>query len=258
MAEGDSKLHGTQLKGDTTKQKILELLLSDPKTTAEVAGILDIQKSAARVHLESLQAEGYVRSRFKIERLGRPKKVYQLTDHGRELFPRKYDVILNLLLKKIEEKDNEGHEEAKKLVESIADDIASSIRNKIEGKQSSGGLKSLEDELRILNTASSELGFVSSISKIEPKRSNTSGEKQGSHSKDTAFSIESRNCVLHKVALENQEIICHGLHDRIIKKSLGGSKSKVKVELRECMALGNDLCRHIVTSSEGNDASTSL
>jgi predicted hydrocarbon binding protein len=45
--------------------------------------------------------------------------------------------------------------------------------------------------------------------------------------------------------MENQDTICHGLHDRIILKSLGG-KSNVNVELKECMALGNAYCRHII------------
>jgi len=45
-----------------TKERILELLLGDPKSAGEVAKSLQIQKSAARVHLESLQSLGAVRS----------------------------------------------------------------------------------------------------------------------------------------------------------------------------------------------------
>ncbi len=249
MTEADWTLQGSYVKGDSnTKEKILELLLAGSKTAAEVSKVLKIQKSAARVHLESLQAEGHVKSRFKIERLGRPKKVYMLTDYGRELFPRKYDTILNLLLKKIMEKDG-GREEAKKLVESIADDIAAGIRSKIDYSQGPDGTKAgLKDAVKILNAAANELGFVSSVSKQEPKN----GEEQVSSSNETIFSIESRNCILHRVALENQDIICHGLHDRIIKKSLVGNKAKVKVELKECMALGHECCRHTIASGKGN------
>jgi predicted hydrocarbon binding protein len=42
-------------------------------------------------------------------------------------------------------------------------------------------------------------------------------------------------------------MICHGLHDKIISKSLE-SNSNVRIELKECMALGNEYCRHIVKS----------
>jgi hypothetical protein len=48
-----------------TKEKILELLLGDSKSAGEVAVNLRIQKSAARVHLESLQSLGAVRSKLK-------------------------------------------------------------------------------------------------------------------------------------------------------------------------------------------------
>src|SRR3989454_10780773 len=149
-----------RLKGET-KQKILELLLEGPKSAGEISDILHIQKSASRAHLESLQAERHVKSRFRIERLGRPKKLYELTDYGRELFPRKYDTILNLLLKKIAEKQG-GQEEARKLVESIADSIATDIRNRIDKNNSSGNI---EDALKVLNSVSNDLGFVSTVSK---------------------------------------------------------------------------------------------
>jgi DeoR family suf operon transcriptional repressor len=221
-----------RLKGET-KQKILELLLDGSKSAGEIADILHIQKSAARVHLESLQAERHVKSGFRIERLGRPKKLYELTDYGRELFPRKYDLMLNLLLRKIAEK--EGGQEARKLVESVADSIAADIRNRIEKSNST---RNLEEALRVLNSVSNDLGFLSTVSKESHKGEKTSNT-------GSTFSLQSKNCILHKVAIENQDTICHGLHDRIILRSLGG-KSNVNVELKECMALGNDYCRHII------------
>src|SRR5215204_3411497 len=158
-----------------TKERILELLLGGSKSAGEVAESLRIQKSAARVHLETLQSLRAVRSKFKIEKMGRPKKVYELTEKGREFFPRKYDLFLNLVLDKIAVKKGEREE------------------------------------------------------------------------KDSSFYIQSKNCILHKVASNNQDMICHGLHDKIISKSLEGN-SDVRIELKECMALGNEYCRHIIRS----------
>ncbi|MDQ3807568.1 MAG: ArsR family transcriptional regulator, partial [Thermoproteota archaeon] len=91
-----------------TKERILELLLGGSKGVGEIAERLRIQKSAVRVHLESLQSLGAVRSKFKIEKMGRPKKVYELAEKGRELFPRKYDLFLNLVLGKIAGKKGEA------------------------------------------------------------------------------------------------------------------------------------------------------
>src|SRR5919112_118792 len=149
--------------GDT-KETILELLLGGSKSAGEVAETLQIQKSAVRVHLESLQSSGAVRSKFKIDKSKHPND--------------------------------------------------------------------LEQSLKIINEASDQMGFASSLGRDE---------------KDNSFYIQSKNCILHKVATTNQDMVCHGLHDKIISKSLEG-KSDARVELKECMALGNEYCRHLIRS----------
>jgi len=216
----------TSLSVDT-KQRILKILLEGPMSLGEITGKLQIQKSAVRGHLETLQAEKAVESHFKIERLGRPRKIYQLTENGRELFPRKYDLVLSLILKKISETN--GQEETKKLVESVADDIAASIKYEIE---KSGNLGNFEESLKILNSVSNQMGFASSIGKED----------------DNKFSIQSKNCIVHKVAVSHQNIICHGLHDRMIRRSLDsdGKKPGFNVELKDCIALGDSFSRHVV------------
>ena len=210
-----------------TKDKILEMLLDGPKSSVEIADRLKIQKSAVRAHLESLQSEKAVTSHFKlnIERMGRPRRVYELTENGRELFTRKYEEILSLVLKKVSEIS--GQEELRKIVESIADEIAEDLKHKI---QRNGNF---EEKIRILNQLTDEMGFISSLRKDE----------------DDSFYITSRNCILHKIALKNQDIICHSLHDRIIKKSLDGENSDVKVELKDCIALGSNFSTHKITKT---------
>jgi DeoR family suf operon transcriptional repressor len=214
------------LSGDT-KELILNLLLEGSKTAGEIADKLKIQKSAIRTHLESLQAEQSVISYFKIEGLGRPRKVYELTESGRELFPRRYDLILSLILQEIE--STEGHENLKKIIKSIADNMAQDIREKIKK-----GSFSLEESIRILNSVSNELGFMSSLYKEDDNNSSST------------YSIISRNCIVHKMAIKYQDAICHGFHDRIIQKSLDG-KINAKVQLKECIALGDEYSRHIIT-----------
>jgi predicted ArsR family transcriptional regulator len=220
-----------RLSGNT-KQKIMEILLEGPRSLGEITDKLQIQKSAVRIHLESLQSEKAVESQFKIERLGRPRKIYSLTENGRELFPRMYDLMLSLILKKIT--DTNGQEQARKLIESVADDIADSIKYEIK---KGGNLGNFEESLKILNSALNHMGFASSIAKEDDKK----------------FSIQSKNCILHKVAVSHQNIVCHGLHDRMITKSLGGDddsdekKHGISVELKQCIALGDSFSRHVVT-----------
>jgi DeoR family transcriptional regulator, suf operon transcriptional repressor len=209
-----------------TKERILKLLLGGSKSASEIADKLQIQKSAARVHLESLQSLGAVKSKFKIEKMGRPKKAYELSEKGREFFPRKYDLFLTLVLNKIAGK--KGEREAREIIESIAEDIASDVRAKIDKNNHQSD--ALEHSLKIINDASNQMGFESSLERED---------------KDNSFYIQSKNCILHKVASANQDIICHGLHDKIISKSLAGN-SDAKVELKECMALGDEYCRHVI------------
>jgi DeoR family transcriptional regulator, suf operon transcriptional repressor len=216
--------------GGDTKQLILNLLLESSKTAGEIADKLKIQKSAIRTHLESLQTEQSVRSYFKIERLGRPRKVYELTEIGRELFPRRYDIVLSLILQEIE--STKGHEYMKKIIESIADNIAYDIHEKIKKSSST-----IEESISILNSVSNELGFMSSFHKED--------------NNSTTYSIISRNCIVHKTAIKHQDAICHGLHDRIIQKSLDG-KINAKVQLKECIALGDRHSKHIITIDDDN------
>ena len=219
----------TEVKGSLgdTKGKILDLLLDSPKTAGEIAEKLKIQKSAVRSHLESLKSEKAVTSYFKlnVERLGRPGKVYELTENGREQFVRKYDEILSLVLKKISERN--GQDQMRRIVESIADEIAEDVTHRI---QKNGNTEKIEEKLKKFNSISNEMGFMSSLNK----------------EKDGTFSITSKNCILHKIALKNQDIICHGLHDRIIMKSLNQKKSDTVVELKDCIVLGNNSCKHII------------
>jgi predicted ArsR family transcriptional regulator len=170
--------------GDT-KRIILTLLLEGPKTAGEIADKLRIQKSAIRTHLESLRAEQAIRSYFKAEGLGRPSKIYEITDSGRELFPRKYDLLLSLILQSLEA--TEGHEYAKKIIRSIADNMAQGIQNKIKNTSAN-----LEESLSILNSASNEMGFMSSFYKEED---------------DNVHSIISHNCIIVLLLLLHRIII---------------------------------------------------
>ncbi len=216
-----------RLSGNT-KERILDMLLEGPRSLGEITDLLQIQKSAVRVHLDTLQSENAVKSDFQLERVGRPRKIFMLTQNGRELFPRKYDLLLSLVLKNISETN--GKKQARKIIESIADGIAANIRLQIE---KNGSLDNFEESLKILNSFSNDWGFTSSITK----------EKDGS------FSLLCKNCILYKIALEHQDIICHGFHDRLILKSLNGKKQQANtiVELKECIAKGDNFSRHSIT-----------
>ena len=103
--------------------------------------------------------------------------------------------------------------------------MAQDIQDKIKNSSAS-----VEESVRILNLASNEMGFMSSFYKEV----------------DSTYSVVSRNCIVHKAAISNQDAICHGFHDRIIQKALKG-KINPKVQLKECIALGDNYSRHIIS-----------
>jgi predicted ArsR family transcriptional regulator len=138
-------------------------------------------------------------------------------------------MILSLLIQKIEEK--EGREYVKDIIASIADNMANEIRERIKKSNTSG---SLEKSLKILNSFSNELGFMSSVNKEDNDGIGT-------------YSIISRNCSVHKVALGNQDVICNGFHTRMIEKALDG-KVNPDVQLKECIALRDNYSRHIIST----------
>jgi predicted ArsR family transcriptional regulator len=69
---------------------------------------------------------------------------------------------------------------------------------------------------------------------------------------NSTYSVMSRNCIVHKVAFNNQDVICHGFHDRIIQKALEG-KLNPEVHLKECIALGDNYSRHIISTKKNTD-----
>src|SRR6476661_7627379 len=134
--QNDSPSSSSFLAPTDSKQRILQILLDGPKSLGDITKELKIQKSAVRNHLESLKTEKIVESQFKIERLGRPRKIYQLTGNGRELsFPRKYDLMLSLIISKIIQ--TSGEVQVRKIIEDIADDMASKIKSEISKRNDS-------------------------------------------------------------------------------------------------------------------------
>lgn len=192
------------------------------KTARELAEVLEIQVSAARKHLEVLSELSIVKEEFIQDGIGRPKKFYLLTDEGFELFPRQYETVLCALLDRIEASNGSAGES---IVKTIAREIANGIKTggSDEPNVSLERRVNPEDLVKFLDA----FGFDCAL------------EEDGPH-----LAITSRNCPLFKAAVKHQKIVCHGLHDEIIKTALGTRE----VKLEACMSRGDGECRHIITS----------
>ena len=191
---------------------MLNELRAGRKTAKDIANVLDIQVSAARKHLEALSSLNIVREEFVQEGIGRPKKFYCLTEKGFELFPRQYEKILCAIL---DELKISGGQIGESLMKQLAHDISTQINLGVNN----GSL------VETLSNGLNAFGFDVTVE-------DTSG----------GIVITSHNCPLYKAAMKHQKLMCHGLHDEIIKSSLGTRD----VKLERCLTRGDSTCRHVI------------
>ena len=206
--------------GEGTRGRILEELAAAPRTARDLAKTLGIQESAARGHLERLEGRGLVVPTFRREGVGRPRKRYLLTPQGHELFPRKYELLLDAVLEELLAKQGEAFvsvlfaESAKRM----ADQIASALppRNASTPKQ----------RAEILADSLNQLGFRCSI---EAK-------------KDGTLKIVRTNCIFRHSALGHAELLCDVFDKNLTEALLG----QVGIDLETSIGRGASQCTHLI------------
>jgi DeoR family transcriptional regulator, suf operon transcriptional repressor len=201
-----------------SKNKILHLLRIEDKTASSIASTLQIQVSAARKHLEQMTSLGLATITFQKGTVGRPKKFYHLTERGREMFPRAYDVILNSLTTQLVERQGPDH------AESVMRDMARDTARSLDGHDLHGN-----DRLKHVQKALNQVGFEANLT-----------------SKNGSITVISRNCPVRNVALKQGEIVCRGYHAELLKAALGGEN----VERKEWIVDGDSYCKHTVNASD--------
>jgi predicted ArsR family transcriptional regulator len=125
----------------TTKQQILVLLKRTGSITVEqAAGALAVASMTARQHLTNLERDGLIVSEKEKRATGRPHFLYSLTPKGEEMFPRRYDLLAQVMLDevaKLQPEDVQGLQPDEKkslLVRRTADRVADRYRLNVEGR----------------------------------------------------------------------------------------------------------------------------
>lgn len=204
--------------GEGTRGKILEELAVAPKTAKDLAKVLDIQESAARGHLDRLEERGLVVPRFQREGVGRPRKRYLLTARGQELFPRKYELLLDAVLEELLGREGEG------FVSALMVRAAQRMAKQIASEVPPAGSKA--DRAQALVRALNHLGFRSVV--------NTSP--------DGALEIVRTNCVFRHSALTHTYLLCDVLDKHLTEELLG----QVGVDLKDSIGRGGMRCTHLI------------
>ncbi|WP_327438201.1 helix-turn-helix transcriptional regulator [Pseudomonas donghuensis] len=191
-----------------TQQALLTALLyrATGMSIDELATQLAVTRTAVRQHLAALERDELV-VRGELRATGRrPEQLYQLSTQGKELFPRHYHGLANLLIAEVAELI--GHQALVTLMRRLGEKMAADLNvGTVQSEEQIAGLMK-------------EVGYESQVF------FRSGGPAQ----------IIAHNCVFHQLAEAHPEV-CE--LDLALIGSLGGGD----VQHLECMLRGGQVCR---------------
>lgn len=205
--------------GEGTRGRILEELATAPRTARDLARALGIQESAARGHLERLEGRGLVVPTFRREGVGRPRKRYLLTPEGHELFPRKYELLLDAVMEEMIE--SRGATFVAQVFADAARRMAQQIVRTLPSETSTP-----EERAEYLALALNQLGFRCTV------------ESQA----DGTLRIVRTNCIFRHSALGHADLICDVFDKHLTEELLGQGG----IDLETSIGRGASKCSHLI------------
>lgn len=204
--------------GEGTRGRIIEELAVAPRTARDLAEKLGIQESAARGHLDRLEDRGLVVPSFRREGVGRPRKRYILTAEAQELFPRKYELLLDSVMEELLERHGEA------FVSKVFAEAARRMARQIAAKLPAG--KAPIERAKALAAALNELGFRSTVEE------SPTGE----------LKIVRTNCIFRHNALTHSYLLCDVFDKHLTEGLLG----QVGLDLQDSISRGGMRCTHLI------------
>lgn len=204
----------------STRDVIQKTLLTQQRCTindlAEAAGINPI---SVRHHVSKLEANGIIQSEDERHGVGRPHRVYFLTEKGMEQFPTRYLRLTVRLLEQL--KETLPKTMVDKLFSQMADDLIQDYANQFD----LDGLQ-MEERLDIVKELLSAEGFT-----MEWERQNNN------------YLIREVNCPYYHVGQSHPEVC-------VVDQSLISSVLSVPVEKIQCVLDGDSICTYVVNATE--------
>jgi DeoR family suf operon transcriptional repressor len=212
MAAGEIRV------SEGTRGRIIEELAVAPKTARDLARSLGIQESAARGHLDRLEERGLVVPTFRREGVGRPRKRYLLTPQGQELFPRRYELLLDSVMEELLATEGEG------FVSTLFADAARRMAKQIAGEVPADA--SPHARAQALAGALNHLGFRCTVESTP----------------EGALKIVRTNCVFRHSALTHSYLLCDVFDKHLTEELLG----QVGLDLQDSITRGGMRCTHLI------------
>lgn len=203
-------------RSKSTRDKVLQTLLTRERCTInELAEAVDINPISVRHHITKLQADGMVDSEEERHGVGRPRRLYFLTENGREHFPTRY---LRLTLRLLEQlKETVPQPLVDKMFAQMAQDLAAEHQDELEGL-------TFEERLDLVKQLLTNEGF------------SVDWERQGN-----VYQIRESNCPYFHIG-QNHPEVCS------VDQTLISTVLSIPAEKIKCMLHGDSQCTYIVAS----------
>ena len=200
----------------TTRELVLKTLLTKQRCTInELAEAVGINPISVRHHVTKLEAEGFVTSEEERHGVGRPRRLYFLTEDGMEQFPTRYLRLTVRLLQQL--KDTLPEKMVSELFSQVADDLVTDFASEME----LDGLP-MEERLDIVQDILRGEGFM-----MEWER------------KDDEYHIRESSCPYYHVGQSHPEICA-------VDQTLISNVLSVPVEQVKCILNGDTHCTYVV------------
>lgn len=201
----------------STRREIVNILrTAGPLTVGELGDRLGITHVAVRRHLTSLERDNLVTSVQERLPMGRPTRVYSLTDAADELFPKKYGSLTIEVLDFLSDAQPE-------LIEQFFAARGQSMVEKYGPEVTEGA--TLEERVARLAEVQQANGYLANFEKAE------SGDE---------LVLKEFNCPVHQISRKYMQA-CH--HELAFFKNVLGTEN---VERVECIAKGGTCCRYLI------------
>ncbi len=201
----------------STRERVLHTLLTHQHCTInEIADAVDINPISVRHHITKLQADGLVDSAEERHGVGRPRRVYYLSENGREHFPSRY---LRLTLRLLEQlKETVPQPMINQLFSEMAKDLAADHAPELAGL-------SIEQRLDLVQKLLTNEGFT------------VDWQRQGDY-----YQIRESNCPYFHVGQNHPEVCT-------VDQTLISNVLSVPAEKIQCMLYGDAHCTFVVPVS---------
>jgi predicted ArsR family transcriptional regulator len=195
----------------STRGRIVSALRRRHAASAvDLASEFGLSPNAVRQQLVCLERDGYVAERSVRRGKTKPTLEYSLTSAAETLFPQRYDLMLNAVLRQVRE--TAGEDAVRAIFDNMGHRAVEKHRERLEGKDARGRVLELAEILR-------ERGVETEV--VETER---------------GLELREHNCPYAKTVAEHPEV-CRVIHT-VLHETVPGESEQV-----ESLATGGSACR---------------